>query len=152
MAIGAETLSHVVGDPSSYPSAKERDVLLKNGGWKSQQIAVGQGSGSNSVSISLAEEKTTASTNTITNDESWGVAVAGFGYDSSHAISGTSVYEVTVGTETNYQGTVGDILDRREYQEYSYDFGLMVYPFKHPQGPAFQVVTYWTSNLGPGFK
>ncbi len=152
VAIGAETLSHVVGDPSSYPSAKERDVLLKNGGWKSQQIAVGQGSGSNSVSISLAEEKTTASTNTITNDESWGVAVAGFGYDSSHAISGTSVYEVTVGTETNYQGTVGDILDRREYQEYSYDFGLMVYPFKHPQGPAFQVVTYWTSNLGPGFK
>lgn len=151
--IGAETLSHVVGDPSSYPSAAERDALLgQYAGWKSDQVAVGQGNGTNSVSISLENEVTNASTNTITNDDSWGVAVAGFGYSESRAVTGTTVYEVTVGAATNYEGVVGDIRSKTDYRERSYDFGLFVYQYQHPQGPRFQVVNYWTSNLGPAFK
>lgn len=150
--IGAETLGHAVGDPASYPSAKDRDQLLgKYSGWRSEQVSVGQGNGENSVSISLANETTTASTNTITNDDSWGVAVAGLGYSESRAVTGTTVYEVTVGSATNYEGTVGDILKGDDYLDYSYDFGLFVYQYQHPKGPRFQVVNYWTSNLGPGF-
>jgi len=150
--IGAETLGHAVGDPASYPSAKDRDQLLgKYSGWRSEQVSVGQGNGENSVSISLSNETTTASTNTITNDDSWGVAVAGLGYSESRAVTGTTVYEVTVGSATNYEGTVGDILESDDYLNYSYDFGLFVYQYQHPKGPRFQVVNYWTSNLGPGF-
>jgi hypothetical protein len=151
--IGAETLGHAVGDPASYPSAKDRDQLLgKYAGWRSEQVSVGQGNGENSVSISLSNETTTASTNTITNDDSWGVAVAGLGYSESRAVTGTTVYEVTVGAATNYEGTVGDILKSDDYLNYSYDFGLFVYQYQHPKGPRFQVVNYWTSNLGPGFQ
>jgi hypothetical protein len=150
--IGAETLGHAVGDPASYPSAQDRDQLLgKYSGWRSEQVSVGQGSGENSVSISLSNETTTASTNTITNDDSWGVAVAGLGYSESRAVTGTTVYEVTVGAATNYEGIVGDILEGDDYLNYSYDFGLFVYQYQHPKGPRFQVVNYWTSNLGPGF-
>jgi hypothetical protein len=150
--IGAETLGHAVGDPASYPSARDRDQLLgKYSGWRSEQVSVGQGNGENSVSISLSNETTTASTNTITNDDSWGVAVAGLAYSESRAVTGTTVYEVTVGSATNYEGIVGDILEGDDYLNYSYDFGLFVYQYQHPKGPRFQVVNYWTSNLGPGF-
>lgn len=151
--IGSETLSHVAGDPASYPTASDRDKLLAQySGWKSTQEAVGQGSGTNKVSISLANEVTNTSTNTITNDDSWGVAVAGFGYSESRAATTTWVYEVTVGDATNYEGIVGDIKDNADYRDFSYDFGLFVYQYQHPKGPRFQVVNYWTSNLGPGFE
>ncbi|HEX2734818.1 MAG TPA: hypothetical protein VHM70_24600 [Polyangiaceae bacterium] len=151
VAIGTETLGHVTGDPTSYPTAQVRDALLAAGpGWKSKQTAVGQGSGSVSVNIDLSKETTSTSTNTITNEESWGVAIAGAGYDSSSALGNTSAYSVSIGTSTTYEGVVGDILDHDDYQRYAYDFGLFVYSFQHPQGPRFQVVNYWTGNFGPG--
>lgn len=150
VAIGAETLGHTVGDPVSYPSAATRDQLLTGVlGWKSSQVSVGQGNGDNSVTIDLSEETSHGGTSTITNTDSWGIAIAGVGYDSSVAMSDSGAYEVSIGTTTTYQGTVGDISEPSDYKQYAYDFGLFVYEFAHPAGPRFAVVNYWTGNFGP---
>lgn len=150
VAIGTETLGHTAGDPVSYPSAATRDQLMTGVlGWKSNQVSVGQGNGDNSVTIDLSEETSHGGTSTITNTDSWGIAIAGLGYDSSVAMSDSGAYELSIGTTTTYQGTIGDITDPSDYKQYSYDFGLFVYEFAHPAGPRFQVVNYWTGNFGP---
>jgi hypothetical protein len=101
------------------------------------------------VSIDRSTEQANASSTTITNADAWGVSIAGAGYDSSTAVSGTGIYEVTVGAATSYEGTIGDIKKSADYAEFHYDFGLFVYEFAHPAGPHFQVINYWTSNFGP---
>jgi hypothetical protein len=49
------------------------------------------------------------------------------------------------------RGTVGDIADGDDYAEYHDDFGLFIYNFTHPSGARFQVIDYWTENLGSGY-
>jgi hypothetical protein len=169
VAIGSETLGQTVGDPSSYPSAGQADMLLKAvGGWESAPMTVGQGGGSNTVTINVGTASTTGESNavsgnfvgsgdpssfeTIENDIDWNVSFAGFGYSQSYSYDQDAAYSITVGKTTQYQGTVGDISDAADYNNYAYDFGLFVYNFKHPQGPTFAVVNYWTSNLAPGYN
>jgi hypothetical protein len=58
----------------------------------------------------------------------------GFGLESALSISR--------GTETIYQGSVGNIRSDL-YPAESYSFGLFSYLEEHPSGQTFEVLDYW---------
>lgn len=152
-AIGQETLRHTPGDPSTYPTPQQRDRLSEQfGGWQSQQVTVGQGGNVSAAIISVGTQTTNTSTSSISDSQGWGVAIAGAGYQESRTVGETKLFEVTFGSATTYQGVVGDIRERAEYEDYAYDFGVFVYNFEHPSNLRYQVVNYWTANLAPGYR
>ncbi len=59
---------------------------------------------------------------------------------------------MTVGTETEYEGSVGDIASADDYEQWFYSFGLFVYPTTLAGGESVQVVDFWTEGLGPGYQ
>jgi hypothetical protein len=170
ITIGSETLGQTVGDPSTYATAEQvNDLLSAVGGWNSAQMSVGQGNATNAVTINVGTATTTGESNDVSgnfvgngdkpssyedieNDVDWNVSIAGVGYSQSYVYNQGYAYDITVGSSIQYQGTVGDISGADDYNNYAYDFGLFVYNFKHPKGPVFVVVNYWTSNLGAGYN
>jgi hypothetical protein len=152
LRIGPETLDHQSGDPASYPTPEDRTALLNHfGGWRTKTVTVGQGGGVNTATLELEVEGADLAARTITNDASYGLSVAGAGYDSSRSVSDSHVFVSIAGKSTSYEGTVGDIADPANYARYAYDFEMFVYNFEQPNGRRFQVINYATSNLGPGY-
>jgi hypothetical protein len=156
--IGEDILSHTAGDPASYPTTQRRNQLMKQNGvrlansWATPAAAsVGQGGGSRSLSISVSEEHTTTDTLTLSTSYSGGFS-AFVGASYTQGYDETEAYSVTVGTETEYEGTVGDIASADDYEQWFYSFGLFVYPTTLAGGESVQVVDFWTEGLGPGYQ
>ena len=156
--IGEDILSHTAGDPASYPTTQRRNQLMKKNGarlpnsWATPAAAsVGQGGGSRSLSISVAEEHTTTDTLTLSTSYSGGFS-AFVGASYTQGYDETEAYSVSVGTETEYEGTVGDIALPDDYEQWFYSFGLFVYPTTLAGGESVQVVDFWTEGLGPGYQ
>jgi hypothetical protein len=156
--IGKDVLSHTAGDPASYPSTQRRNQLVKSNGmrlpnaWATPEAAsVGQGRAWRSLSISVSEEQETTDTLTLSTSYTGGFS-AFVGASYTQGYDETSAYSVIVGSETEYEGTVGDIELIDDYEEWYYSFGLFVHPVTLAGGESVQVVNFWTEGFGPGYK
>ncbi len=151
--IGSETFKHIPGALWSYPTVVERNKLLQDhNGWKSGDtpVPVGQGGGTTSVSLNLAEESTTEESRTMGFEVSAGFAVGGVGFEASYGAFETEVFSITVGESTEYEGTVGDIVESEDYEKFNYAFGMFVYNFKRSDYEGYQVINYWAQDYaGP---
>jgi len=145
--IGDETFAHTLGDPTTYPTTEERDLLMAEGGWCSPPpglplTPVDEGpSGGTKMSISLASEVTDAQSTSLGVEGSVGLSIGGVGVETSVGIESTNVYEVTVGDETVYEGSVGEIHED-DHEAHDYSFGLFVYNFTRDDGARYQVI-HW---------
>jgi len=150
--IGAETFMHTPGDVASYPSIDDKDAIMAQyTGWQTAAMSVGQGNSQSTTYISLAEEQTTGESLSIGVSTSAGLKVGGVGMEFSVGYSNTDIYEITIGSETSYEGTVGDI-EAANWTDYNYDFGMFVYNFTRDDGMSYQVINYWVEGLGQGYN
>lgn len=157
--IDEKILPQTAGDPSTFPSVKQRDALMgaaKSASpgstvtWKSDAMSVGQGTGANSVSIDL-NSTTTTETSFTTSTEFGAKAGAFVSAEYSQGTDETAAYSVTVTRGTEFQGSVGDIEKGSDYADWFFSYGLFVYPATLAKGEKVQVVNYWTEGFGPGY-
>lgn len=144
LKIDDRVFSHTVGEPGTYPTAGEKDQLVRTfKGLQSEQVDVGQGGGFSLVSIAEFEESIDGRSyefeGTLDLRASKGGIVGGltigggFGFDLS----------TRKGTETTYHGTVAN-LSAAAYQEGAYSFGLFSYLLEDSDFPQpFEVLNYW---------
>jgi len=143
--ISSDVVTHTPGDPFSYHSKTERDILkedLQEGLFSEHQMTVGVDTTGN-TEISLDQTETDTNSFDYSLDVSveaevsiGGVlagASAGFNYDYGYSTSYT--------TGTYVQGSVPDVPD----VDYLYTWGLLAYPVQD-QGQKFTLVTYWTED------
>lgn len=149
--IGSETFKHTPGKVWSYPTATDKMMTLNNYvGWESTPVAVGQGAGTNTVTLDLSTEETTEESLTMGVEMEAGASVGGVGFSASSGMFTTNTHSITVGESTIYQGTVGDIESTKEYEKYSYNFGMFVYNYRRSPSVAYQVINYWVQEYhGP---
>ena len=165
--IGSDLLPHTVGDPTSYRTIQQAAALGdRYVSWRTGDAppaTVGQSSGSTDVAIRLASESTTSEERTL--DVTWeaGFTVAGTQAGGSFGVTTSSIYSVSVSEESTYEGVIGDIAPVDQYEQWAYDFGLVVYHHgllsdsnNQPTGSEadtvpFQVLTYWTRPFGTGY-
>ena len=149
---------HTPGSVVSYPRLEDRKTILgKYKGWISKTatgntVTVAQAKGRTALYIDLSKEKVDAESKTIGVTATAGFKVGKVGVSAAVGGRTKSIYAVTVGSKTRYQGVVGSITKPDEYNRYFYSFGLMVFNFKPQARPGFQVINYWVENLGPGHK
>ncbi len=159
--IGADVLSHAIGDPASYRTLAELDSDTgAYVGWRSQELGVGQGNGTNAAGIELEDEQATSEQRTFSVDYEVGITAGGATFGGSFGVSDGSIYSITASQTTSYVGAVGDISSPADYSAWRYDFGLSVYQRGvladaggQPSGldpgvRPFQVVTYWVTPTG----
>ena len=146
--IGAETFSHTLGDPTTYPSGADRDAILaEHTGWASPAPGeplhtVGETSGGGTeVVIEVAEQHTTAEERTLGVEVSAGFKVGGVGAEVTVGVSNTSIYETSIAEATEYAGSVGDIATG-DYADKHYCFGMFVYNFTRDDGVRYQVINW----------
>jgi len=140
--IDSSVFSHVVGNPSSYPSKTQ--LTSKYSGLDSDVKTVGINTGSTGVQIDV--EQTVGGS--VTMAVSWertvkataGGAMAG--YSVGAELSSTLGY--SVGNITSYSGSVGEINPNQFDANNQYSYGLYAYTMKnHASSQQFQVINYW---------
>ena len=160
----AELLTHVIGDPASYPTKYELETSMAGTQyWQDDEFqSVGKAGASNSASILFAEENVSQTEVTVfaeleTEFKAGGATVGGsVGIEHGHS------YSISYGTETEYSGSVGDISGDEDYLNWRYDWGLVVqnYGMTNNNGQIsylpgiapFQVIRYWVDPTGPGYQ
>lgn len=149
--IGEETFRHEIGSPATYPTRQEKDDLVESyDGWSYGPFPVREGDGFRTESVTLG-----AATGSSTS-HSWGVTFSAglktgpLGMKASVGVGGGSTYEVVCGTETEYEGVVGDMME--DYGAHSFDWGMMVYDLERDDfdGLRYQVVDYWVEGCEEG--
>jgi hypothetical protein len=144
--IGSETFTHVVAQPSSYPTAATRSSILNanGGGLTHGPVAVPQGGGSTALSLGVSDTSSQSTAlsfdltvevqTTVMDTLSLGVSLGG-GYGRDITVSSTE--------NSTYGGSVGAI-DAANYPGKSYSFGIFAYTQQnHPSGFKFHTVNFW---------
>lgn len=144
LQVDERVFQHRIGEPSSYPTAAQKNALLnQHGGLEIGPQSVGQGGGSTEVTLQVG------------NSISHGGAL-GFNYQLDIEATGgtllggvsigadtTNSWKITSGQSTTYTGVVG-ALDAAHFASDRYSFGLFTYVFTDPATTqAFQVLDYW---------
>jgi hypothetical protein len=156
--IGTSIFPHTAGHVPSYPSkdfyTNKESVLFSN------QRVVGQGGGSQTVSIDVATETEETFEYTKTTEWEAGGSVTVFGIGGGGGgvwtDSETAIHSVGVGKNTAFSGEVGSIQNTREYTDFEYSFGLVVYLetiTRFGLTFSFYVINYWVvlpPNWGGG--
>ncbi len=145
-----ETLQQEIGDVNSYHTLEEFWNITGGDYWKSKYSStVGQGEATNSVGIEVAEATTTSEERTYGMEFEAKLTVCGFGVGTSMGRDWNTAYELSIGEGFSYSGTVGDIQDPDEYEDYHYSFGLIVYPYINEDlNLKYQVVDYYVDEAG----
>ena len=146
--IGDDVFAHTLGDPSSYPSAAEKDTLLRRfDGLEFGSRDVGIGTGVTGVEIDVSSEIGASATLAVGWERS--VRVTGGGVMSGFSVGAevSSTLGYSVGEGTSYGGNVGE-LDQSAPNfspDNLYSYGMMAYTQEgHASGQEFQVINYWT--------
>jgi hypothetical protein len=147
--VGPEVFAHTPGEPATYRDAAGKDGLLaRHTGLDSDQVDVGQGSGQTLVTISELTETSTG--NAFEVEATLDVRTTGGGVVSGFSIGGGLDVDLSItrGTETIYQGSVGNVATEHFPAE-AYRFGLFAYVFADPAATAqtFEVIDYWVEPL-----
>lgn len=138
---------HTAGDPSSYPSSVEKNSLLSShDGLQSDEFVTGVGLGQTIATISEFSTSTTGSAYEF--QATLDLKVTGLGIITGLSVgAGTNTaLEITHGTETVYQGSVGNISSDAFDQGQAYNWGLFSYIHEdNDTGKAFEVLNYWVN-------
>ncbi|MBN2150473.1 MAG: VCBS repeat-containing protein [Candidatus Lokiarchaeota archaeon] len=146
--IGAETFSHTVEQPCTYPSRSQLDAIAPSR-WESYEMTVGQGTGFTAASITVGEQTGSSMSNTTRSEYTSGVGVAGGEYVFGWGGFDGTAYEITSGSASVYEGSVGNIQTPTEYEALQFSFGLCVYAITHPAGNSYQVINYYVEGAVP---
>ncbi len=146
LKIDDSIFKHTVGDPQSYPSKADKDLLKENhiGHFlENGPRSVGQGTGNIQVFMNvgntLSKGHVLAVDFDFSVDATFGAVLAGFsvGAGTEKALS------IESGDTTQYIGTIGN-LSAKDFGPNSYSYGLFTYVYKTPsKGQEFQVIDYW---------
>ena len=145
--IDESVFGHQIGDPTTYPTAAEKDAVLAaqtkdHPAYQNGAQRVGQGRGSVELSLAIGREQTAGFEAEI---------VAGFHFEASAGVLiqidiGYGVgfaLSLTRGQEMSYTGVVGNI-DAEHFVDEQYSFGLFTHYHSDPgTGQTFEVVDYW---------
>ncbi len=143
-----ETLPQEIGAANTYRSLSEFSNITGGVYWKSKfSSTVGQGEGTNSVGVEVSEATTTSEERTYGIEFEAKLTVLGFGVGTSMGRDWNTAYELSIGEGFSYSGTVGDIQDPDEYEDYHYSFGLIIYPYINKDlNLKYQVVDYYVDD------
>lgn len=136
--------AHVIGKPSSYPTAAQKNGLLaQHGGLQIGPQSVGQGGGSTEVTLQVGESISHGGALAVgfemEVEATAGAVLAGV----SVGVESTNTWRITSGQSTTYTGVVG-ALDAAHFASDRYSFGLFTYVFRDPATTQqFQVLDYW---------
>ncbi|MEM6986449.1 MAG: hypothetical protein AAF499_07895, partial [Pseudomonadota bacterium] len=148
--IDSSIFQHTAGDIGSYPSRAQKNSLLnRNKGIEGTTASVGEGLGQTISTISSFERTTTGREYQTTKSLNFrgtngtGAYIVtelsvGFGTDSAT--------EISHGTESIYQGSVGNISNADFDAGRGYDWGLFTYLRDQPNQQPFEVINYWVET------
>jgi hypothetical protein len=150
--IDGTVLGHTVGDPRSYPREAEIDKagLVKDGGFYSNRMTVGQGNGFETVLISHTETTSQGRAFDLNIDVSIQVGIDfDIGLVSGSAKTGPKggfhygfSYSISAGEKSSFGAKVGNIIDGADWAKHRFDFGLYVQPTTF-EGQKFPLIGYW---------
>ena len=164
--IGSDVLPHTPGDPASYRDWFEMGpVADRYVSWATgdgdNDMAVGQtDGGTNQIAIELETEQTNEEQRTFEATVESEFKAGGATVGASASLSTTSLYSISVSQTTAFEGVVGDIGNPTDYDNWSYDFGMVVYqngvlrnanndPIGNESGKRpYLIVSYWTDLTG----
>lgn len=147
--IDGRIFQHTEGDPSSYPSPAEKSALLNRYlGVEGTATSVGEGSGRTVSTISSFDETASG------KDRSWegsfnfrttagllggyGLVELSVGYGKDTSI------ETAHGSESIFQGAVGNIDEASFDAGLGYNWGIFSYTYNgNPGQQPFEVINYW---------
>ena len=153
----ASLLTQTKGNPATYLTQAQAQARLQSyRGWLGGGVPVGQGNGTTSTEIELTNANSTALQRTFGGglEEEFkigGVATVSF----SLSLSVGTLYQVETSMGTTFTGVVGDIANPTEYQDWSYDYGLVVYQrgiapngTRVPGMLPCTIIDYWVERTG----
>ena len=132
---------HVVGDPTSYRTASERDALIGSDGLVSDVVTVGQGAGETSVAIDVSQSTTYRAGAEVSYSRDVQTTSAGVIFGVTVGGSVDAGISWGSGEATHYQGTVGQIA-ASDFADHYYSYGLFTY-IADAGEQQFEVVDYW---------
>ncbi|MFY9345807.1 MAG: hypothetical protein WAT39_25170 [Planctomycetota bacterium] len=153
----AAMLSSTKGNPATCQTrAQAQQKLQTTFGWLGNGVAVGQGNGSTTTEIEVSNANSTATQRTLGGGIEQGFKIGGVATSSfSLSLTFGSLYQVETSVGTTFTGVVGDIADPQDYQDWSYDYGLVVLQRgKAPDGASVPgvlpctVIDYWVELTG----
>ena len=140
--VDEQVFAHTAGQPQSYPSAADKNALLKEfKGIEAGPAAVGAGAGETGLEIQVAKESSFGQSYGVEAElevqATAGWAIAGFSIGAGYGFS----LQHSHGTELTYAGGVGH-LPPEQFAENGYQWGLFTYV--QDQGEQqFEVINYW---------
>ncbi len=136
--------AHQTGDPTSYPSATDKDALLSTfDGYSIGPQAVGEGGGNESLGINISTE--TGSSVSWGISQSRDVRVTAGGVIGAFSIGAgvDSSLSISHGRESSYVGSVSN-LPSENFASDGYQFGLFTYIYDDADNEQqFEVINYW---------
>lgn len=149
LRVDSSVFEHVQGQPSTYPTPAVRNALLSQFiGILGTPASVGEGLGQTISTISSFEETSEGSSYEDTKSVSvraTGGLFGGFVIGELSVGFGTdSAIETSHGTESIYQGSVGNITSEAFDAGESYDWGIFTYIYDPGSNrQSFEVINYW---------
>jgi len=104
-----------------------RGRLQSAQGWIGTGVAVGQGNGTTSTEIEITNANSTGTQRTFGGGIEQEYKIGGVAtFSWSLSLSFGTLYQVETSVGTKFEGVVGDIANQADYQDWSYDFGLLI--------------------------
>jgi hypothetical protein len=156
----AALLPQTKGNPATYQTrAQAQQKLQSTAGWLGTGVAVGQGNGSTTTEIEVSTANSTGNQLTLGGGIEQGFKIGGvvtFSY--SLSLTFGTLYQVETSLGTTFTGVVGDIAEPGDYQDWSYDYGLVVVQRgKAPNGASIAgilpctIIDYWVERTGAAY-
>jgi len=140
--IGAETFTHTIGEPWTYPNQTTMNTLAPTRWQMANNFLVDNTNSWSGGALSIAHAETQGGS-TVRGVEMYvGVAVAGVGFQGSVGFTEEQAYSVSVGNETAFSCQIGGIPDYGLHQQYAFTFAPVVYFVEHPAGITYPVLNY----------
>jgi cysteine-rich repeat protein len=149
--IGADILSHTIGDLRSYPRESDADRIVATASGKKGPtgLGVGQGGGITSTAVEVSNQVTGGVTLGLNFSMSAEGTIAGVYGAIEMGASVDATATVTAGSATTFSGSVGSI-NAANFALAQYGFGMFAYKHKRvlsTQNPKsdqeFHVINYW---------
>jgi hypothetical protein len=142
LEVDSEVLRHTVGDPTSYPTQGDKDVIASKPQAAIGLLATAPQSGVTSSTIELANGTGSGTSMDLSVKFEWSVSgVSGPEVGGSVGFQYGYEYKLSTESTTFYQGSVGAI-PTASFADHIYSFGLMAYPATLGQ-QKFVQLDYW---------
>ncbi|MEK7705481.1 MAG: hypothetical protein AAB426_11015, partial [Myxococcota bacterium] len=129
--VDASALTHTLGDPLSYPTRDEAEVLVALGGGEgvmsTNMLTVGQGTGATAIELSVTEGNGTGTAFDFSVTIESEVGAGGFTVGASSGFHYGESYSIMTTNGTVYGGEIGNIPAAAWSLDRSFSWGLFSY-------------------------